>query len=327
MNTLKKNSSIPDADTLSSSKFFKGDVIQTHIPILNVAFGGGFDCGLSSGVTMIAGESATFKTGFLIQFAKSFQEKYKDGVVIFYDSEFSPIHMWESAGVDMDRVHHAPIKHVEELKIDLVKQLNGLEEHHKVLVLVDSIGGLASLKELTDAGDGKTTADMSRAKALASLFRMVPPLLNMKDIPMVMINSFYQTMELYPKRVYAGGKKLFLASDEVFFISKSKEKDGKELVGNHFKLTADKSRSIKELSQFTVDISFENGINKYSGLFELAVESGKIIQSGAWYQTIDKNGEVAPKKQRRTDIECPEYFVELLKDKEFCKYVEDKYIL
>lgn len=327
MATLKKNSTISDADVLNSSKFFKGDIIPTDIPLLNVAMGGKFDSGLNAGITMLAGESATFKTGFLIKFAESFQRKYKDGIVLFYDSEFSPLEMWETGGVDLDRVLHTPIKNVEELKIDLTKQLNALEDKHKVLVLVDSIGGLASLKELTDASDGKTTADMSRARALASLFRIITPLLNMKDIPMVMINSFYETMEMYSKRVYGGGKKPFLSSDDVFFISKSKDKDGKELKGNFFTLTADKSRFIKELSKFKIDISFEHGINKYSGLFDLAVEFGVVIQSGGWYQTVGSDGELSTKKVRRSEIECPEFFESLLKNKDFCAKVEDKYLL
>lgn len=324
---MKKASTIDGTSLIKDADCFDVVSIPTAIPILNVAFSGKFDGGLTSGITMLAGESRTFKTGFLIQMAKGFQDKHADGIVLFYDSEFSPVEYWETAGCDMDRIIHSPITTVEQLKHDMAVQLSGLSVNDNVLVIVDSIGGLASRKEAEDAI--KTDAqpvDMTRAKALNSLFRIVTPHLNIKKIPMVLINSYYETQEMYSKRVYAGGKKVFLACDDVFFVSRAKAKDGAELAGHFFNITADKSRTIKEGSKFPVKVTWEDGVDRYSHLFELAKEAGIIHVAGAWVKTTDlATGELSVNK-RANAIE-DSYYEELLKHQPFCDFVEAKYLL
>ena len=326
MNRIKKNSSIAGADVLSESKYFKRECIPTAIPLLNVAFSGDFNGGLTAGITQLAGESRSFKTGFLIQLALAFQQKYSDGVVIFYDSEFSALDYWINAGVDMDRVLHTPIVNVEELKTDIAGHLKELTEEDNVMFVVDSLGGLASLKEATDAEDGKVVGDMSRAKQINSLFRIATPVLNKLNIPLVLINSFYETQEMYSKRVYAGGKKVFLASDDVWFISRSQDKDGKELMGYNFTLNIDKSRSIKEGSKFPINVTWENGIDKYSGLYELAKEFGALQVAGAWVKVMDlSTGELSGNK--RAAAIGSEFYDELLKHQPFVDFVKNKYCL
>ncbi len=323
---MRKRSTIKGADTLGESKYFKRNAITTAIPLLNVAFSGGFSGGLTAGITMLAGESRSFKTGFLIQLALAFQQKHEDGIVLFYDSEFSSLEYWINAGIDMDRVLHVPIEDVEELKIDITQQLNDISEDEHVMVVIDSIGGLASNKETQDALDGKTTVDMTRAKALNSLFRIITPKLNKRDIPLVLINSFYETQEMYSKRVYAGGKKVFLASDDVWFISRSQDKDGKELVGYNFTLNIDKSRTIKEGSKFPIKVGWEEGIDKYSGIYELAKEFGALQVAGAWVKAMDlSTGELS--NNMRASAIGSDYYDELLNHQPFKDFVKNKYAL
>ena len=207
LDKIKKNSSIKDSAILAKSKFFtEKDMIPTSIPIINVALSAKLDGGLTPGLTMWAGPSKHFKTAFSLLMAKSYMEKYPDAALLFYDSEFgTPQSYFDTFGIDTNRVLHTPITDVEQLKHDIMGQITNIERGDRVIILVDSIGNLASKKEVDDALDGKSAADMTRAKQIKSLFRMVTPHLSMKDIPMVVVNHTYKTMELYSKDVVGGG--------------------------------------------------------------------------------------------------------------------------
>ena len=207
LDKIKKNSTIKESAVLSKSKFFTDkDMISTAVPIINVALSGKLDGGLTPGLTMWAGPSKHFKTAFSLLMAKSYLDKYPDAALLFYDSEFgSPQSYFQSFGIDTDRVVHTPLTDIEELKFDIMKQLQGVERGDHLIILIDSIGNLASKKEVDDALDGKSVADMSRAKQVKSLFRMVTPHLNLKDIPMVVVNHTYKEIGMFPKDVVGGG--------------------------------------------------------------------------------------------------------------------------
>ena len=177
LSKLKKNSKIDQTDVLDKSELFNDkDMIPTDIPMLNVALSGSLDGGLTSGLTVLAGPSKHFKSSYSLIMASAYLKKYPEAVMLFYDSEFgSPQQYFKTFGIDPSRVLHTPVTNVEELKFDLVNQLNGLERGEKVIVIIDSIGNLASKKEVEDAMNEKSVADMSRAKALKGLFRMVTP--------------------------------------------------------------------------------------------------------------------------------------------------------
>jgi RecA/RadA recombinase len=194
LDKLKKNSTVKMTSILSESKVLQNrEFVTTRVPAINLALSGSFNGGLSSGAITIAGESKSFKTGIALVLAAAYQQKYPDSAVLFYDSEFgSPDDYFKTTGVDVDRVIHTPISNIEDLKFDLMKQLDGMERGDKVFILVDSIGNLASKKEVEDALDGKSVADMSRAKQMKSFFRMVTPVLTLKDLPMVVINHTYK---------------------------------------------------------------------------------------------------------------------------------------
>ena len=158
INKLRKNSTIRETEVLTDSKFFSAkDMIQTPVPMINVALSGSLDGGLTPGLTVFAGPSKHFKTAFAMLLAKSFMEKYPDAAILFYDSEFgAPAGYFKSFGIDTDRVIHTPITDIEQLKHDIMSQINNLERDEHVIIIVDSIGNLASRKEVEDALEGKT---------------------------------------------------------------------------------------------------------------------------------------------------------------------------
>tara|TARA_R110000782_G_scaffold21801_1_gene58263 strand:- start:477 stop:1385 length:909 start_codon:yes stop_codon:yes gene_type:complete len=207
MEKLKKNSHLKDIAILDDSIYFaEKDMIQTNVPMVNAALSGKLDGGLTPGLTVLAGPSKHFKTSFALLMAAAYQEKYKDAVILFYDSEFgSPRSYFEAYGIDTSRVLHVPIMDIEELKFDIMSQLVSLDRKDKVIIVIDSIGNLASKKEVEDAKDQKSVADMTRAKSLKGLFRMVTPYLTKFDIPMLAVNHTYMTQEMFSKAVVSGG--------------------------------------------------------------------------------------------------------------------------
>jgi len=329
LDKIKKNSSIKESAILSKSKFFLGkDMIPTAIPIINVALSGRLDGGLTPGLTMWAGPSKHFKTAFSLLMAKSYLDKYKDAALLFYDSEFgTPQSYFDSFGIDANRVLHTPLTDIEQLKFDIMQQLTQLERDDKLIIIIDSIGNLASKKEVEDALEGKSVADMSRAKQVKSLFRMVTPHLSLKDIPMIVVNHTYKEIGLYPKDIVGGGTGSYYSADNIFIIGRQQEKEGTEVIGYNFIINVEKSRYVKEKSKIPVSVSFDGGISKWSGLLDIALESGHVIKpSNGWYSKVDKTtGEVEEKKYRIKDTDSKEFWIPILKDKSFQEFIETKY--
>ena len=207
MDKLKKNSKVDYTSVLADSKFFtEKDMVPTDVPMMNVALSGTTEGGLAPGLTVLAGPSKHFKTSFGLIMASAYLKQYDDAVLLFYDSEFgSPQSYFQQFNIDTSRVLHTPITNVEELKFDMISQLEGIDRNDKVIIMIDSVGNLASKKELDDAINEKSVADMSRAKALKGLFRMVTPYLNMKNIPLVAVNHTYKEIGLFPRDVVSGG--------------------------------------------------------------------------------------------------------------------------
>jgi RecA/RadA recombinase len=329
LDKIKKNSTIKETAVLSQSKFFtKKDMIPTSIPIINVALSGRLDGGLTPGLTMWAGPSKHFKTAFSLLMAKSYLDKYEDSVLLFYDSEFgTPQSYFDSFGIDTDRVVHTPIMDVEQLKFDIMQQLNNIERNEHVIIVIDSIGNLASKKEVEDAMDGKSVADMSRAKQMKSLFRMVTPHLTMKDIPLVVVNHTYKEIGLYPKDIVGGGTGSYYSADNIFILGRQQEKDGNELTGYNFIINVEKSRYVKEKSKIPVSVSFDGGLSKWSGLLDIALESKHVVKpSNGWYAKCNPDtGEVEDKKYRLADTNTKEFWMPILMDKSFYDFVKNKY--
>jgi RecA/RadA recombinase len=331
MERLRKNSKIKETSVLENSQFFNDkDLIQTSVPNLNIALSGSLDGGLTPGLLQVAGPSKHFKTSIALVLAAAYLNKYKDAVLFFYDSEFgSPKSYFQAFGIDPSRVLHSPITDIEQLKFDIMSQLEAITREDKVVFLIDSIGNLASKKEVQDALNENAAADMSRAKQLKSLFRMVTPHLTLKDIPMIAVNHTYQTQEMYSKAIVSGGTGITYSSNDVWIIGRSQEKDGTELVGYTFTINIEKSRRVKEKSKIPLTVMFDGGITKYSGLLELAVEFGSVVKpSNGWYQKVNLDtGEVIEGKHRAADTFTDEFWSSILTHKKFKDAVQKKYQL
>jgi len=299
LDKIKKNSSIKDSAILSKSKFFtQKDMIPTAVPAINIALSGKLDGGLTPGLTMWAGPSKHFKTAFSLLMAKSYMDKYEDAALLFYDSEFgTPQSYFDSFGIDTDRVLHTPLTDIEQLKFDVMKQLTELERGEHLIIVIDSIGNLASKKEVEDALSEKSVADMSRAKQVKSLFRMVTPHLSLKDIPMIVVNHTYMEIGMFPKAIVGGGTGSYYSADNIFILGRQQEKEGTEITGYNFIINVEKSRYVKEKSKIPVSVSFDGGISKWSGLLDIALESKHVVKpSNGWYSKVNsETGEVEEK--------------------------------
>jgi RecA/RadA recombinase len=329
LDKIKKNSSIKESAILSKSKFFiDKDMIPTAIPIINVALSGKLDGGLTPGLTMWAGPSKHFKTAFSLLMAKSYMAKYNDAALLFYDSEFgTPQSYFDSFGIDTNRVLHTPLTDIEQLKFDIMQQLASLERTDHLIIVIDSIGNLASKKEVDDALEGKSVADMSRAKQVKSLFRMVTPHLTMKDVPMIVVNHTYKEIGMFPKDIVGGGTGSYYSADNIFILGRQQEKEGTEVVGYNFIINVEKSRYVKEKSKIPVTVSFDGGISRWSGLLDLALESGHVIKpSNGWYSKVDaESGVIEDKKYRVKETDTKEFWLPILKQKSFRDFIENKY--
>ena len=329
LDKLKKNTTIKDSSILAKSKFFtEKDVIPTDVPMVNVALSGSLDGGLTPGLTMLAGPSKHFKTAFALLLASSYMKKYKDAVVLFYDSEFgTPQKYFQTFDIDMDRVLHTPITDVEELKHDIMNQLQGLDKDDRVIIVIDSIGNLASRKEVEDSLEGKSVADMTRAKQIKSLFRMVTPHLTIKDVPMVVVNHTYKEIGMFPKDIVGGGTGSYYSADTIWILGRQQEKTGGEITGYNFIINIEKSRFVREKSKVPITVSFDGGIQKYSGLLEIALEGGFVQKPAAgWYAKVDpKTGEIDGNKVRESDTNNKDFWKDILKSEKFKEFVKQKY--
>ena len=328
MDKLKKNSKVKETSILADSKFFtEKDMVATDVPMMNVALSGSMEGGLAPGLTVLAGPSKHFKTSFALIMASAYLKKYEDAVLLFYDSEFgSPQSYFENFDIDTNRVLHTPIANVEELKFDIISQLEGVERGDKVCIVIDSVGNLASKKELDDAINEKSVADMSRAKALKGLFRMCTPYLNMKDIPMIAVNHTYKEIGLFPRDVVSGGTGIYYSADNIWILGRQQDKSGTEIKGYHFIINVEKSRYVKEKSKIPISVSWDGGVQKWSGLLDVALEGKYVAKpSNGWYcQVSQETGELLePKVREKQTLE--ESFWKPIFDEGFGDYLKKRF--
>ena len=304
-------------------------MIPTSVPMINVALSGSVDGGITPGLTMLAGPSKHFKTGFALLLASAYLKKYPDGVILFYDSEFgTPQSYFTTFKIPFDSVVHTPITDIEELKFDIMKQMAEITRDEHVMIVIDSIGNLASKKEVEDALNEKSVSDMTRAKQLKSLFRMITPHLTLKDIPMAVINHTYDSIGMFPSKVVSGGTGSYYGSDNIWILGRQQDKDGTEVQGYHFVINVEKSRYVKEKSKIPITVSFEGGINRWSGLLDVALDGGYIVKpKNGWYATVDKTtGEVRTPSMRAADIvDNGDFWKNIFVTTDFAQYIEKQY--
>lgn len=328
---LIKNSTIDHTALLTESKVYgRKDMIPTAVPMINVALSGRLDGGLTPGLTVLAAPSKHFKTAFSLLMAAAYLKQHPDGTILFYDSEFgTPESYFTSFGVPLESVVHTPITDIEQLKFDVMHQLQEIKRGDKVMIIIDSVGNLASKKEVEDALKQNSAADMTRAKQLKSLFRMVTPHLTIKDIPMVVVNHIYMTQEMYSKPVVSGGTGIYYSADNIWIIGRQQDKDDKELKGYHFIINIEKSRYVKEKSKIPITVNYDSGINRWSGLLDLAIEAGVIVKpKQGWYARVNQETGEIGKNHRAADIvDSREFWKSVLEESNLAEWIKNKYTL
>jgi len=333
LDKLVKNSTIKMTAPIMDSKVYgKKDMAPTQVPMVNVALSGRIDGGLTPGLLVLAGPSKHFKSAFALLMAGAYMQRNPDAVLLFYDAEFgTPQAYFDSFGIDMNRTVHTPITNVEELKFDISQQLDKIEKGEKVIIVIDSVGNLASKKEVEDALDGKSVADMSRAKALKSLFRIVTPHLNLKDIPLIAVNHTYKEIGLFPKDVVSGGTGIYYSADTIWIIGRQQDKVGTEIQGYHFVINIEKSRHVREKSKIPISVSYEGGIVKWSGLMDVAEKGGYLRKPKVgWYEAVNpETGEVISEKLMRAKEvnDNKEFWLMMFEKTDFSAYIKNSFAI
>ena len=263
--------------------------IGTGSYILNALLSGSINGGIPDNrVTAIAGEQATGKTFYAIGIAKHFLDANPEGAVFYFDSEAAATgDLFKNRGLDADRVWHFPVDTIEEFRTQIIRILDNLlktkeEDRKPLLIVLDSLGMLASSKELEDALADKQVRDMTKTQSIKSVFRIITSKLGKLKVPMIVTNHTYKTMNMYgDQSEMGGGSGLKYAASTIMYLSKSKEKDGTDVVGNIIKVRANKSRFTKENSQVATRLFFDaRGLDKYYGLLELGEKYGVFTRKG-----------------------------------------------
>jgi len=266
-----------------------GDVdtfIDTGSYHFNALLSGSIHGGIPSNkITAIAGESATGKTFFVLGMCKTFLDNNPDAGVIYFESESALTKsLIEDRGIDSERMVIMPVTTVQEFRHQALTVLEKYAEQNEadrkpILLVLDSLGMLSTTKEVEDTADGKETRDMTRAQVLKAAFRVLTLKLGRTKVPMVITNHTYDVVGAYmPMKEMGGGSGLKYAASTIVYLSKKKEKEGTEVIGNIIHCKTQKSRLSKENMMIDVRLRYETGLDKYYGLLDLATKYGIFKQ-------------------------------------------------
>lgn len=283
------------------------DWLDTGSYMLNALISGSIFAGIPSNkVVGFAGEETVGKTFYVLSCMKSFLEKYPDGIVSVFETESALTReMIESRGIDSSRVAFFPVKTVQDFRTQAFRILGAYKESgakYRMMMVLDSLGNLSTEKEIKDISEGNDTRDMTKSQLVKGAFRAITLETGMLNVPILITNHVYDVIGSYfPTKEIAGGSGLKYAASTIISLTKSKEKEGKEVVGALIKATSTKSRFTKENQLIETQLFFDSGLNRYHGLLEFAADHGIINKSGAWYEFPD-----GTKKQKGTIMQEPE---------------------
>jgi len=262
--------------------------IDTGSHIFNALLSGSIYGGIPNNkITAIAGETSTGKTFFCLGIVQHFLESNPDAGVIYFESESAiSKQMIEDRGIDSNRMLLVPVTTVQEFRLQAIKILDkyieqSAEERKPLMFVLDSLGMLSTTKEVEDSEAGKETRDMTRAQVVKSIFRVLTLKLGKANVPLIVTNHTYDVVGAYiPTKEMGGGSGLKYAASTIVYLSKKKEKDGKEVVGNIIKCKTQKSRLTKENSSVETRLFFDRGLDRYYGLLELGEKYGVFERKG-----------------------------------------------
>ena len=266
-----------------------GDVdgyIDTGSYIFNALVSGDINRGIPSNkITALAGESATGKTFFALGMVQKFLEDNPEGNVVYFESESALTQeMLEERGVDTNRILLVPVTTIEEFRTQAVNIIDGFEKQRKgdekLIFVLDSLGMLSTIKETEDIGAGKNVRDMTKAQVIKGTFRVLTLKLGKVGIPMIVTNHTYDVIgSMFPQKEMGGGSGLKYAASSIIYLSKKKEKDGTEVIGNIIHCKNQKSRLTKENKMVDVRLTYDKGLDRYYGLLDLALKYGIFKQT------------------------------------------------
>ena len=267
--------------------------VDTGSYIFNALLSGSIFGGLPSNkITALAGESSTGKTFFALSIVRYFLDQNPNGEVIYFESESAVTRkMMQDRKIDTSRVGIVPVCTVQEFRTQAIKVVDEYmkvkaNDRPPILFVLDSLGMLSTTKELEDSAAGKETRDMTRAQVVKSIFRILTLKLGVAKIPLIVTNHTYDVVGSYvPMKEMGGGTGLKYAASTIVYLSKSKEKEGTEVVGNIIKCKAFKSRFTKENSLVETRLFYdERGLDRYYGLLELGEKYGVFERVGNRYK-------------------------------------------
>jgi len=288
--------------------------IDTGSFIFNSLISGSIFGGASRNrITAIAGESSTGKTFFSLAVVKNFLDNNPDGYCLYFDTEAAVNKgLLESRGIDLNRIVVVNVVTIEEFRSKALRAVDiylkkSEEERKPCMFVLDSLGMLSTEKEIRDALDDKQVRDMTKSQLVKGAFRMLTLKLGQANIPLIVTNHTYDVIGSYvPTKEMGGGSGLKYASSTIIYLSKKKEKDQSEVVGNIIKAKTAKSRLSKENKEVNIRLYYdERGLDRYYGLLELG-ELGGLWKNVAGRYEI--NGKKVYAKAIYKDPE--EYFTE-----------------
>ena len=258
--------------------------IDTGSYIFNALLSGSIYDGLPDNkITALAGESATGKTFFALGMCKQFLEDNADAAVIYFESESATSKkMIEERGIDSSRIMMVPVTTVQEFRTQAIRILDQYmldKTDMKMLFVLDSLGMLSTTKEIEDTTSGAETRDMTRAQLVKGAFRVLTLKLGKAGVPLIVTNHTYDQMGLFAKRVMGGGSGLKYAASSILFLSRKKEKEGTEVIGNIVHCKNEKSRLTVENRVVDVMLTYKKGLDRYYGLVDLAIKYGIFEKS------------------------------------------------
>lgn len=256
--------------------------VDTGSYILNALLSGTIHGGIPDNrITALAGESSTGKTFFSLAIARQFIQDNPKGFILYFDAENAVTsEMFEERDIDPARVAVFPVATVEDFRQQVMAILDSYlaedeDKRRPVMIVLDSLGMLSTIKEVTDVQNAKNVRDMTRAQLVKGTFRVLTIKLAEAGIPMVMTNHTYAVIgSMFPTKEMGGGGGLKYAASTIVFLTKRKDKDGKDVIGNIIHCATWKSRLTKEHQRVDVSLNFDTGLNRYYGLVELAVKHG-----------------------------------------------------
>ena len=284
-----------DYTQLASSIDETENFVDTGSYIFNALVSGSIFGGVSGNkITAIAGESSTGKTFFSLAVVKNFLDANPDGYCLYFDTEAAVNKsLLASRGIDLDRLVVVNVVTIEDFRSKALRAVDiylkmPIEDRKPCMFVLDSLGMLSTEKEITDALNDKQVRDMTKSQLVKGAFRMLTLKLGQANIPMIVTNHTYDVIGAYvPTKEMGGGSGLKYAASTIIYLSKKKEKDGTEIVGNLIKAKTHKSRLSKENKEVIIRLYYdERGLDKYYGLLELG-EAGNLWKNVAGRYEID----------------------------------------